>query len=311
MSWVTSVEAYVAHRRAMGYALKEEGKQLQQFAQFADQQGHPGPLTLELAVRWAKAPTLTPIGQARRLAAVRNLAHYLIAFEPLTEIPPVGWLGPLHHGRRAYIYSDEQIQTLLDAASHLPPEKGLFPMTMQTLFGLLAATGLRISEALRLTMPDVDLIAGVLTIRHTKFAQCRYVPLHPTATAALVTYTQARRPYSKASDHFFITDRGRALSYTDARKTFRQLRHQLGWQATPSSASPRIHDLRHTFACRRLLAWYQTGVDIDHAIASLSMYLGHVRVHNTYWYLSSIPELMAVTASAFEAYVDNTEGLTP
>lgn len=193
---------------------------------------------------------------------------------------------------------------LLAVAGRLSPTHGLRPATFQTLFGLLAATGLRIGEALHLSRHDVNLHQAVLTLRETKFHKSRLVPLHPTAVAALKRYT-TRRDHnvpSPAHDAFFLLDDGTALNYAQTRYAFKCLRHTLGWPRDPNGRFPRLYDLRHTFVCQRLLAWYAQGEDIDQKIVSLSTYLGHVKVTDTYWYVTGIPELMAVAAKRFECF---------
>lgn len=310
MSMVTLVDEYLTHRRRLGFQLRIDGQQLNSFARFADACGHSGPLTLDLALRWAKAsPASTPVGWARRLALVRHFAQYRLAFDPATEVPPQGLLGPLHHPRHPYIYTPDEIQSLLAAALEFEPRNGLRPLALQTLFGLLAATGLRVSEALHLTTADIDLTAGLLTIRNTKFARSRLVPLHSSTTAVLRTYQTRCQGYRQPipGHHFFITDNGQPLVYRQVLYAFQVIRHRLGWQTSTRRPAPRIHDIRHTFACYRLLNWYRNGIDVDHAITVLSTYLGHQKVSDTYWYLTGIPELMTVIAERFETYTARTE----
>ena len=145
-------------------------------------------------------------------------------------------------------------------------------MTYSTLFGLLASTGLRVSEALNLRKDHVDLGRGILRIEQTKFRKSRLVPVHSTVAQALRRYARERDrdPHTRHSDAFFVGGHGQALPYPTVQYTFRRLRSQLGWHSNGMLPKPRIHDLRHSFACRRLLRWYQQGVNVDHAIAALS-----------------------------------------
>jgi integrase len=169
---------------------------------------------------------------------------------------------------------------------------------------LLAASGLRVAEALRLTRADVDLDGGVLTVRATKFRKFRLVPLHTTATAALRAYTEYvdRAVPGLMAPTFFVSMRGTPLAYSTVRTVFRRLSHALGWDThTPR---PRIHDLRHTFACRRLQQWYEDGVDVAPRVAALATYLGHAKITDTYWYLTGTPELLALAAARFETFAD-------
>jgi integrase len=309
----SKVESYLAYRRGLGYQLKIEGLLLRHFAIFADAEGHRSPLTTELAVRWARQPTdCDPLYWARRLEVVRCFARHLAATEPRTEIPPRRLFGPAHRRTQPHIYTVAEVSALMAAADRLGPTGGVRPRTYQTLIGLLVATGLRISEALRLTRGDADLADGVLTIRETKFGKSRLVPLHPTTTAALVAYARDRdrlvpRP---RCDHFFLSDRGEGLPYSTVRTVFRKLCDCLGIIGV--GRRPRLHDLRHTFACRRVEEWYDAGVDLAHAVSALSVYLGHAKVTDTYWYLTATPDLMARAAARFETFARPTgEGVTP
>ncbi|WP_295430123.1 tyrosine-type recombinase/integrase [uncultured Thiodictyon sp.] len=296
------VTAYLTARRRLGYALRIEGEQLQRFTQFADARGHSGPITAQLALEWACASARSgPIGRARRLEVVRPFAKFCAAFEAETQIPPAGALGPAHRRLTPHIYTDEEIDQLLAGAGALTPARGLRPASMQCLLGLLAATGLRVSEALHLQRADVDLARGLLCVRQTKFCKSRYVPLHLTASAALSEYAQLREqrlPLSR-EPAFFLRDDGRPLGYAQALYAFHCIRTQLGWDRAPEGR-PRLYDLRHTFACRRLLAWYQEGIDLACAVPLLSTYLGHVKVTDTYWYLTAIPALMSIAGERFE-----------
>jgi len=170
---------------------------------------------------------------------------------------------------------------------------------------LLAATGLRLSEALSLQRGDVDLANGLLTLRKTKFNRSRMVPLHASTTRALANYASVRDraiPAPLQAEMFLLSTRGIQLDCRTVEYTFARLRQQLGWKARGHHAAPRIHDLRHAFICNRLLAWYQEGVDVNSAILSLSTYVGHTQVTDTYWYLTGIPELMTIAAQRFERF---------
>ena len=306
---VALAEQYLAHRRSLGYAMRIEGAQLLRFARFADENGHHGPLTIELLVQWATLPSARPrLFPARRLDIVRRFAGYRAAFDLATEVPSRGLLGaarrrPIHH-----IYSAAELAALIAAAGKLTPSQGLRPATYATLFGLLAASGLRVSEALGLSRADVDLEIGVLTIHGTKLRKSRLVPLHPTAAHALRVYAHQRdRAVPRAiAQNFFTSAQGAALPYRTVRTTFHRLRTQLQWDAL--KPRPRIHDLRHTFACRRLEQWYKEGFEIASRIATLSTYLGHVKVSDTYWYLTGTPELLALAAERFQTLGEHSGG---
>ena len=180
------------------------------------------------------------------------------------------------------------------------------PHIHPALFGLLACSGLRISEALHLNRDEVDLTSGRLMIRETKFCKSRIVPLHPTALLALndLTHHRDRIVPKPQCDRFWINDYGRELPYSTVRCVFRKLCDQL--RLTMSGKKPRLHDFRHTFACRRIESWSEAGIDLSHAVASLSTYLGHVKVTDTYWYLTATPELLARAANRFVQFADRT-----
>jgi integrase len=298
------VEEYLAYRHALGYQVRIEGLLLRSFARFADGERHSGPLTTDIALRWARLPEQAArLYQARRLEIVRALARYLAPREPRTEVPPRGLLGPAHARRLPFIYTEGNVAALLDAAQALAPAGGLRPHTYKALLGLLACTGLRISEALALRSDDVDCSAGTLTVRQSKFHKSRLVPLHPSAVGPLRAYAadRDRRHPTLRAGTFFVSEAGRPLAYGTVRQTFHGLlRRAMPGVAPAGRVRPRLHDLRHTFACRRLLAWYRDGTDINGAIDRLSAYLGHAKVTDTYWYLTGVPELLALAAERFE-----------
>ena len=298
------VESYLALRRKLGYVLKAQGDLLLNFARYADAIGQRGgALTTDLAVRWAKLPPkASPNQWARRLSIVRQFARHEKAFDPETQIPPVRLLGTAGRRAQPHIYSEHEIGTLLRAAEELAPVDSLRPRTYSTLIGLLASTGLRVSEALRLNRAEVDFTSGVLTISNTKFHKSRLVPVYPSTTRALQSYAEHRDHYCRLpkSNAFFLSNLGTRPKYRTLNGAFVKLRNRLGWAGNGTRRAPRLGDLRHTFACRRLLAWYREGGDIDVKLPTLSTYLGHVGVTHTYWYLTAIPELMAIVSARFE-----------
>jgi integrase len=301
---VRLAEEYLAYRRQLGFQFHSAGRLLLRFAEYADRTGHRGPLTAELAVRWAG---LMPRGSlcyaALRLDVVRGFARHRAIFDPQTEIPPSGVFGAARRRPAPYIYSEAEIEALLAAARRLPPGTGLRPHTYATFFGLLACTGLRLSEALGLTGADVDGRRGLLTVRRTKYRKSRLVPVHPSTAQALLGYVRRRDRFhpARTTDAFFLSSRGTPLCGSTVQGVFGKLRDQLSW-SDRGGRRPRIHSLRHTFACRRLLRWYEEGADVDHAIAALATYLGHSAVAHTYWYLSATPELLELTAARFERF---------
>lgn len=300
-SWHDLVEEYLGFRRGLGFALETPAWALRDFGRYADRVGHKGPLTTDLAVQWARASRSTdPAQAARRLSTVRQFARHRAVLDPTTEIPPPGLLGRPGRRKQPHIYSEAEVAALLREARLLPPHGGLRPRTYVTFFCLLLATGLRLSEACRLATGDIDLTNGVLTVRKSKFRKSRLIPLHSSATRALTRYATYRRPPRAGS--FFRTERSPALTRAAVEKTFSRLRQRLGWTAEGRAQRPRIHDMRHTFAVRRLLRWYEDGADVDGKILALATYLGHAKVSDTYWYLSAVPELLAMTAQRFERF---------
>lgn len=307
-------ENYLDERHQLGYGSRTTGYVVRSFARYVDSHGHEGPLTVEVMAAWArcaKANGNSPTTWARRLKRLRPFARYLQQFDPRTEVPDHTVFGRVGQRLAPHIYSEQEIADLLAAARRLSPV--LRGATYETLFGLLAATGLRVSEAGHLTDADADLKTGMLTVRQTKFAKSRHVPLHPSTVEVLRQYRGLCKRHITVTDEtpFFISIRGQCLGFAlnlrQVNRVFQHLRDQLGWVNRGAHAAPRIHDLRHTFIVRRVLLWHAQGVDIDQAMLSLSTYVGHAMVTNTYWYLTGVPELMAVAAGKFESLMPVSE----
>src|SRR6185437_1488112 len=204
--------------------------------------------------------------------------------------------------KQPHIYSDAEIAALLEQANLLLPRGGLSPKTYVTFFSLLVSTGLRLSEACHLTCRDVDLDRGLLMIRESKFRKSRWLALHPSATTALTRYAAYRDAVvgSDPSGFFFRTERVSRLTPAAVKRAFGRIRCRLDWSAQGRARRPRLHDCRHTFTVRRLLRWYDEGVDVGQKLLALSTYLGHAKVTDTYWYLTGVPELMAIASQRFE-----------
>lgn len=301
-------QMYLRERRRLGFELRSMGHALRSFARYADRLKPHRPVTLELMAEWARrdqGQSTDPRTWARRLKILRPFTRWLRQFEPRTEVPDDAVFGRIGERVAPHIYSEREIAELVTTAGRLAP--ALRGATYATLFGLIAATGLRVSEAVRLCNTDVDLKTGVLTVRRTKFAKSRHVPLHPSALEPMREYRRLRERWVSHSEDspFFVGSRGRRrgelLSTRQVDRVFATLRTQLGWRNRGAHHAPRVHDLRHAFVVRRILAWHQQGVDIDQAMLSLSTYVGHAMVTNTYWYLTAVPELMALAAKRFES----------
>ena len=303
--WMSRIEDYLRYRRRFGFALANEESTLKNFAAFADHAELPDRLTAALAGQWARtSKRQSPITWARRIEVLRGFARYWQQFDGATEIPERNMFGAAHRRRVPHIYSEEEILALLEACETLTPIGGLRPATCRIVFGLLAATGLRISEATQLRRDDVDLGAGVLTIREGKFHMSRLVPLHSTVTAALKAYADLRnRKVALPNDnHFFLIDNGSHATSRGMRYALRILCGQLGWQPRGDHAHHRLHDLRHGFIVRSTLRTMKQGGASDRDVLALSTYVGHVHISDTYWYLTGIPELMAIAAERFQSF---------
>ena len=298
-SMTARVKSYLDARRALGYKLHTEGGMLLNFARYADRTQHQSPLTSVLALRWATLPRRgDPLYRARRLEVVRVFAKYLATLEPATEIPPRHVLGPAHkQRRRPHFYTTAQILSLMSRAAHLHGR--LWPQTYRTLIGLLSCSGLRISEALSLGVSDFDLSDGLLVVRESKYHRTRLVPLHPTCVEALRRYVSKRTRLFPNATRFFVSDRGTGLAYSTVRTVFRELAGDI--QSTSERRHVRLHDLRHTFACRVLLRWQHSRRGAAGRVIILSRYLGHERVSDTYWYLTAIPELLRGAGQHFQS----------
>lgn len=307
---VTALAAdYIAMRRRLGYRSPSQERAVRAFARHLDQAGHQGPVPLEASLDWATSTSSPdPCNPARRLIAVRGFLIYLSARDGGTEVPPPGLLGPAGHRKPPHVYSDREIGDLMRAADGLAPAGGLRPRSYATLFGLIACTGLRITEALSLTWSDVDLHHGVLTVRAGKGGRARLVPLHPTALGPLRAYAGCRISrfgWPGPGEAFFRTDCSERISYNAANDTFSVLRRRLGWTPAGRARAPRVHDLRHRMVVRRIEAWHAHGADVDAKIAVLATYVGHTEVRNLYWYLSAVPELMSIIAGRLEEYASH------
>lgn len=295
---------YLALRGRLGYELRDIRWALNQFVGFLEAQG-ASRITTELALRWATSPAgVQPATWAWRLAIVRRFAAWFSALEPRTEVPPQGLLPHRYRRRPPYIYSTRQIEQIVQAAAALPSSGGLRGRTYSTLFGLLAVTGMRISEAVSLDREDVNLAEGILFLRRTKFGKSRLVYVHPSTQAALRAYAEARNRFCPCPQNcaFFLLERGTRITKNIAEWTFAQVSRKVGLRPPGRShgQGPRLHDLRHSFASRTLVNWYRAGLDVDQEIPKLASYLGHGSVQDTYWYIEAVPELLRLATQRLE-----------
>jgi integrase len=297
-----SLTEYLALRRALGYRLERSEKLLGQFLDYLDANGADR-ITVEHAVAWATLPGRGQHWHAMRLGAVRGFARYLREVDPRVEVPAADLL-PDKSGRAIpCLYTDEQIPALMRAAGTLRVAHKA--ATFQTLFGLLAATGMRIGEAIALDRSDFDASVGTLTVRNAKFGKSRELPLHPTTTSALTRYLACRdrpRPVGP-TEALLVSTVGTRLFMSDVQACFRTLRARAGILPRSAACRPRLNDLRHSFAVRTLLDAYRTDGDPVPRIAALSTYLGHVNPGKTYWYLQAAPELLELAGGRLERHL--------
>jgi integrase len=292
------LEEYLRLRRSLGFELDYPGRSLPKLIEHIEAAGAET-ITTELAIAWAKLPQgVQPLHWAHRLSAARGFARYLQTIDPATEIPPRDVFGARQQRPTPYLWSETDIERLLEGARLLEPK--LRAASCRTLLGLLAATGMRIREAVDLEHGDVDLAGGVVTIRDGKFRRARLVPIHESTAIALRGYAERRdwlcpKPVSSA---FFVSAAGKALTTDSVRNAFIQITTELGLRT--AQVRPRVHDLRHSFTVRTLINWFRAGIDVDAMMPALATYLGHVNPVGTYWYLEASPELMALAAARLD-----------
>jgi integrase/recombinase XerD len=300
-----ALHEYLVLRQSMGYKMHDASVLLPRFVSFMEER-RAEYITVRLALEWVQqAKTVQPAEWTRRLCFVRGFARHRSAVDARTEVPPPEILPYRSTRAQPYLYTEQEVQCLLDAALELPtrwPSTPLRPWVFHSLFGLLSVTGMRISEALDLKLDDVDLDQDVLTIRAAKLGRSRLVPLHPSTCAVLAAYLKRREQFvgKRGSGHVFVSNRGTRLDISRVHRTFYALSRQIGLRAPGASKGPRLHDFRHRFAVEVLTRWYESGEDPAQRLPILSTYLGHVYVAGTYWYLSSWPELMTQAMARLE-----------
>jgi integrase/recombinase XerD len=295
------VEDYLALRRGLGFKLAKEGRLLPGFAAFAETRG-AGTVTVDLALGWALLPAgVSPVWAAQRLSMIRGFARYLQTVDPAAQLPPADLLPGRIRRVTPYIYSDADIDALMTAARQL--RNPLKAATLETLIGLLAVSGLRGSEAMRLDRGDVDTASGVLTVGVTKFRKSRQLPLHQTTLRALASYQALRDQLcpAPATASILVSTTGARLCHETVQPAFRRLLRQAGVGHDTSRPRPTLHGLRHSFAVKTLIGWYRDGQDVQARMPALSTYLGHASPAATYWYLSATPELLALAAGRLES----------
>ena len=298
------IEEYIAYKKGLGYQIKIESQELRRFAKYTIDIGYKGSLTIDVAFRWATLdPGYSRWYMARRMETVKTFSAYACVFDSQAQMIPKGMFGKCHGRTVPYIYSEQEIRILMKAAENLYSPDKLRGRVIPVGIGLLWSTGMRPNEACDLMNDDVDLKRGSITIRETKFRKSRILPIHETTVAQLKSYVQFRDETRKdfSEPYFLITTGGQRLALQNFQYAMKRLRYSLlqenqSWTRRP----PRLYDFRHSFACRTILGWLKEGVDVDSKMIYLSTYLGHVKIADTYWYLTGIPEIMEVVSENFE-----------
>lgn len=293
-----AVESYLIMRRACGFELKSAGSFLRSFANFSDASGEHH-VCSETAIEWAGLARSAQ-QRARRLSHVIRFARHIRAEDLSHELPPAVFGSEKRTRPTPYIFSRDDIQRLVQAASQ-SGYRTLRRKTYSTLFALLACTGLRVSEAIRLRFEDITLDG--LVIRLSKFRKSRLIPLHKTTRVGLEHYLEHRRPYAPFDDHVFVSLRRKPLLLGDVETAFQTAVDKIGLRRVPGQPRPTPHSLRHTFAVRALEACPDDRDHITKHILALSTYLGHSKVSDTYWYLEATPDLMKSIAERCESFV--------
>ena len=295
-------EDYLAVRRSFGYRLGGHDGPLADFVAYLDRAGLDV-VTVASALAWAVEAETTPLRHAQRLSIARGFAAYLHALDPRCEVPPRGLLP---EGRRRvppHIYTADEIAGLMNESRRLRPP--LRAATIETVIGLLVVTGMRSGEAVRLDRGDLDLVTGRLRVVATKFDKSRELALHPTTVEALQGYARRRDQHwpRPATIGFFVSGTGQRLSQASLEHSFAELVHRAGLEPPPGSRArrPRLHDARHSFAVATLIRWHRTGQDVQALLPALSAQLGHVDPASTYWYLTAVPELLALASARVQA----------
>lgn len=293
-----SINRYVQLRRSLGHAYRSQAATLRAFCRFVEEAGDAGPLSQKLVLAFVLSRDVTPNVRARRYGVVKNFADYLSVFDPRTEaldprvLPRSRAIPPVR------ILEESELQRLLLAARGISPLHPMRGQTLHTVIGLLASTGLRSGEAVRLDRTDVDLERGILLIRQTKFRKDRLVPVHPITTEVLLGYAHRRDAVypGSTSPAFFLSLRGGRLSHSAFGTAFRQACAKAGLdEGLPRCLRP--HDLRHRFAVNRLVAWHREGIDVQARLPVLAAYLGHVHYSDTAYYVTGTPELLGLAAA--------------
>lgn len=299
------IQTFISLRQLSGTDYQSQAKLLEYFDRFLVEKKLREPcVTAKITEDYQHTLShLTPRVQSNRLCVVRQLCEYLSRTDPLTDVPePLRRITP-QAAHQPYIYSETEVGALLASASRLGPPNSLRPQTYRTLLGLLYSTGIRIGEAMALNLKDFYSDDERLYIAEGKFRKARWVPLSACTRQALKHYVESRLHMTPRSldSPLFVNQRSRRLHYATVNQTFQRLLDQCAI-AHNKRPGARLHDLRHTFAVHRLLAWYQDGADVNARLPWLATYMGHVDIASTHVYLHPTAELLQEVGSRFRSH---------
>lgn len=309
MSLSSELQCYLEIRRNLGYDLRTSERLLKRFVSFLEMRNETH-ITTKMFLQWkqlfGKASKST---WAKRLGVVRLFASWLNCLDPQHEVPPQSLIPFCSKRKSPYIYTDAEIKEIIVAAGNLPSRNGFREITFPAFFGLVAVTGLRISEAISLNDKDVDLQEGIIIVHNGKNGNNRILPITECTRDYLKEYVRKRnRLLGKTPEPFFVSDNCNRLNDCSVRYNFAVISQMIGMRARQKynkhGLGPRIHDLRHTFAVNVMMNWYKEGKDIDREILKLITYLGHTKPANTYWYIEAVPELLALASHRVENYME-------
>jgi len=308
-SWMVQ---HLALRRSLGYRYVSAEYTLDAFDQFL---GEHFPnckvITRQMVVGYLDT-TLhkLPLTRADHVSILRQFCRFMLQFDMTTYIPEKGLVGPAKVQVKPYIFTNEEVGRIMQQAMQLNVKSKLLPYTYKMIIGLLWVTGMRIGEVVRLKIEDIDTDNGILTIRQTKFFKSRAIPLLPSTTQKLIDYLERRLSCgydNTPTETVFINNRGKPCTISTTPKTLRTLIIRAGLR-TCQSRTPRVHDLRHSFATRWLMDIYQSGKDPNIYLPVLATYLGHANIANTQVYLHPSLELLGIAGEKLYSYVQSSQG---
>jgi len=298
------VEAYIAFKQALGVKMTSAASALRQFARYAAEHGHVGPVDVDIAVAWASSGSGHSHGyEAVRYGYARRVAAFSRAFDKGLPELPEGLFGKGYLRVTPHVFSDEDVSLLAYAASRMEAADPLAPLSHAALIGILSATGMRPSEALGLADADIDLSAGTVLVNDSK-GTTRLLPIGGGTVAALEEYLGRRESLRSGRSHgrLLLAASSKPLALHSAERAFECYRGiLLGRGQLWEGRAPRLFDLRHTFAVKTILKWHAGGEDVGSMLPVLATYMGHAHIGQTYWYLTGAPELMEMAAAAFGA----------